>query len=501
MQSSPPPADMIRRLQWLLFAVVLLSGAWFYNGASWNHNSRLDVIFAFVEPGSRDFLSFRIDRFITDPELGENTGDWANNPQFDRHYYSNKAPGVALAAIPVYTILYWAERAAGIDPTEVIPSFVNAYLINLAVSVLPLALAIPLFFRLLLGLGRPLDESLIMAVGLGLGTLLFPYSTQLWGHTTAASCLVFALFALRQANRNALAICGLWSGMSVLMEYSCAISVGLIGVYILCTCQRRQILWYMLGGLLPLLVYGAYHTLCFGAPWTTANFHNNPIFHETGDVLGVFGALSGEALWGLTFSRYRGLFWYMPALLPALAAACRLRWRREDSMGWLCVANAAGYLLLNMTFNGWHGGASIGPRYLIPALPFLALLAAHVPWRGLWRAAVCALVAVSVVNMAVIASLTVTVPVEARDPLTKSYLVLLRHGLIKPYAYCPLRNTTPPREVVAFWGKFNLGEWLGLSGWFTIMPWLVLAGTCFWLMYEVRRKGTEQPPRQSATQG
>jgi hypothetical protein len=31
------------------------------------------------------------------------------------------------------------------------------------------------------------------------------------------------------------------------------------------------------------------------------------------------------------------------------------------------------FLLLVMTFNGWHGGWAVGPRYLAPALPFLAL--------------------------------------------------------------------------------------------------------------------------------
>jgi hypothetical protein len=31
------------------------------------------------------------------------------------------------------------------------------------------------------------------------------------------------------------------------------------------------------------------------------------------------------------------------------------------------------FLLFLLTFNGWHGGWAIGPRYLAPALPFLAL--------------------------------------------------------------------------------------------------------------------------------
>jgi hypothetical protein len=31
------------------------------------------------------------------------------------------------------------------------------------------------------------------------------------------------------------------------------------------------------------------------------------------------------------------------------------------------------FLVVNASFNGWHGGAALGPRYLVPAVPFLAL--------------------------------------------------------------------------------------------------------------------------------
>ena len=36
------------------------------------------------------------------------------------------------------------------------------------------------------------------------------------------------------------------------------------------------------------------------------------------------------------------------------------------------------FLLMNVSFNGWHGGSSFGPRYLIPAIPFLALALVNV---------------------------------------------------------------------------------------------------------------------------
>jgi len=37
------------------------------------------------------------------------------------------------------------------------------------------------------------------------------------------------------------------------------------------------------------------------------------------------------------------------------------------------ISILAFFLLFLMTFNGWHGGWAVGPRYFTPALPFLAL--------------------------------------------------------------------------------------------------------------------------------
>jgi hypothetical protein len=79
---------------------------------------------------------------------------------------------------------------------------------------------------------------------------------------------------------------------------------------------------------------------------------------------GVFGLLVGPG---------RGLLWYSPAL--ALAAfGVPWFWRRARVGLYVCAAIVLVYVLLYGKWYMWHGGYSWGPRFLVPALPFLALL-------------------------------------------------------------------------------------------------------------------------------
>ena len=177
----------------ILFCLTFFAVAWFYNGANWNHISRFDAIFAFVEPGTPDTGTFRIDRFITDPVEGVNTGDWSQNPR-TKHYYSNKAPGPALLGIPLYYVMYHVERMCGFDPAHGVSLLINAYLLSLLIAGLPVAMAAVFFYRLMLA--RTSQDSIrafLLTLVLVFGTLLLPYSTQLWGHGTAAAFIIMAV--------------------------------------------------------------------------------------------------------------------------------------------------------------------------------------------------------------------------------------------------------------------------------------------------------------------
>ena len=86
----------------------------------------------------------------------------------------------------------------------------------------------------------------------------------------------------------------------------------------------------------------------------------------------------------LLVSPYRGVFWLAPVLI--LGVVGLVQWLREKAFvaeARLCLAIFGFFFLVNMSFNGYHGGFSAGPRYLIPGLPFLALplALAFVRWK------------------------------------------------------------------------------------------------------------------------
>jgi hypothetical protein len=90
-------------------------------------------------------------------------------------------------------------------------------------------------------------------------------------------------------------------------------------------------------------------------------------------------------LLGLTLSPYRGLIWFWPAAV-AVALALPAAWRRAP---WLVALAVAVLGVTVATFAGWRmwwGGNAWGPRFLVPALPLLALVL-PLGWSGLGRAA------------------------------------------------------------------------------------------------------------------
>src|SRR5258705_9840378 len=102
MSRAESTNSLIQRRALLIFAVAFISYAYFYQGGGWNQNSRFDLVRAIVEQGT-----LRIDAYH------ENTFDKA---YYEGHYYSDKAPGLALLALPAAALPRPLLHVIGIDP-------------------------------------------------------------------------------------------------------------------------------------------------------------------------------------------------------------------------------------------------------------------------------------------------------------------------------------------------------------------------------------------------
>ena len=97
------------------------------------------------------------------------------------------------------------------------------------------------------------------------------------------------------------------------------------------------------------------------------------------------------------------LFAASPVLVFAFAFALpelRRGRRLEIAVG---LSIFLSYLAMNASFNAWHGGFAFGPRYLVPAIPFVAfgLVPAFHRWPRVTAAAAAASIAVCLAATAI----------------------------------------------------------------------------------------------------
>ncbi len=361
-----------------IFMLMLVSYAYFYQGGGSNQNSRFDLVRAIVEDHST-----RIDRFE------HNTGDKACRGPMGRciqargpwdHYYSDKAPGSSWIAVPVYGVAY---LLAGSDKPTSHDLNWWAYLCTVFAVGLPSAIAVSALFWLLGMLGCSRLASAALAIGYGLGTLAFPYATLFYGHQLASALVLIAFaFLVRERQGTALGAYGLVGvgallGMSVVVEYPSALLLIALLTYALSWMRPfSRLAWLALGIAVPGLCCALYHWMNFGHPFTLPYEFSTKPHRSQGFFMGL-GKPDMGVLKELLFGSFRGLLHAAPwlgAAAPGLLLWVRCPGHRAEAG--VCVAAIVFFLWLNSSLVDCQGGWAMGPRYLIPALPFLVVLVA-----------------------------------------------------------------------------------------------------------------------------
>jgi hypothetical protein len=285
---------------------------------------------------------------------------------FDGRSYSDKAPGMSFLAVPAYVL----ERAAGIAKAPGdwhAEGDLSLWLLRVLVSGLPFLLAVLIVGRL--------AEELVAGAGaltaatFGAATIAAPLGPTLFEHDTAAAFAIaaFACAWLGRSRGWAVAA-GLCAGTAVLFQYATA----LIALALLVYCGRRAG-WFLLGVIPPALALGAYDWAAFGSPFHLSyRYVANPFAERQHH--GFFG-IGVPTLGGLreVLVGNRGLLVFSP-VLAAAAVGLWLLWRRGDRAEALLAAVVT--VLFVLLAGGYflpYGGGSPGPRFLVPALPFLVL--------------------------------------------------------------------------------------------------------------------------------
>jgi len=317
-------------------------------------------------------------------------GDSIDRAFWGGHFYSDKAPGLALSAVPVWEACLVVLHAAHKNPSAQRSVLVGRYVVTLVCVALPSAVAAAILFLIALKFGASVGGAGFAAVTLGLTTPFWCYATLFWGHALSAASLFFAFAAvvsLREFDSPwrdlSLGISvGLAAGWATVTEFTAAppaaILASLALVYASPGGGRRlfRVATGVAAGALPcILVLMIYNTLAFGSPlklgYAISAQQDWPLMKQ-----GLMGVTYPKAyvLREIIVGRYRGLLPLAP-LVGTAPFGLWLLWKQANARGSALVATAIAlyYVLMNASYASWDGGYSYGPRHLSPALPFLCL--------------------------------------------------------------------------------------------------------------------------------
>jgi hypothetical protein len=338
---------------------------------------------------------------------------------FEGHFYSVKAPGLAALTLPAYLALdavgaksvardaaanasradhprwtppdhpdlsqygFSARRANRIE-VRVENQAPIVWALTLVGAVIP-AVVLLLLVRWVAERIEP-GYGTAAAITLGLGTIVMTFAAEYFSHVVAAT-LGFAAFALLFREREGPAriglvgAAGLLAGLAVSFEYPLGLLGAILFAYAVARPRRlRRAAAYAAGAAVGVAPALAFNLWALSSPLRFAYSHAVAVQGLTGHAelglnsTGFFGIdlpRPGAAVDLLLASR--GLLTLTPVLAMGVVGTIMIRRRGRPAEAAVIGAVGIAYFLYNTGYWLPFGGGSPGPRFFIPALPFLAI--------------------------------------------------------------------------------------------------------------------------------
>ena len=481
----------------LIVTVVFVSYSYFYQGGGWNQNSRFDLVRAML-----DEHTLRIDSYH------QNTEDKA---VFQGHYYSDKAPGIALMALPAVALSRPVLRVVGLDPHSPGGLLAQSYVATIAAVGLPSAFAAGCLFILAQKLGASSQASSFATLSMSFATPLWPWSSIFFAHAVVGAFLLFAFAAaieLRECSPGWPEfawglLLGLTAGWATVSEYPAAPASAMLALLALTLVWSRgeHSRWRIIfgvsaGALACVAVLMTYQYAAFGSPFAMGYTH-----YESGAFPWMARGFLGitfprlDVLFKLLLGLHLGLFWLAPVTVAALFGL-RTLWRQGDRrIAAAVLAIPLYYWLFNGAFSGWHGGWSYGPRYMGAGVALLCVALAPA-WNYAnrkWQRVMAALAVWGFALSLMAVATTAQPPQSYRIPLTELIVPSFVHGHLSINQVSMLT----PAEASHTRAAFNLGELAGLHGLSSLIPlvlfWIVIA-----VLWALTTKGEQRGVESSA---
>ncbi len=332
----------------LVFFILNLALSSFYLDTWKNANttSRALPIISYFEDGS-----FRFDKYH------ELTCD---KSFIDGHYYTDKAPLPTFVVLPFFGILI---QSGLISPDENGSLFGDhIYLLGgFLTASLPFAIILLIVFLAIKNLKTNVSPVFLSTLPF-YASFIFVFTGTYFPHILSGFLLLASYIYLK---KEKYLIAGIFAGLSFLCEYNLAVIFMVWGVLIIIRNKSiRPVVNYSLG-VLPSIVF----ILSYNYYFTGSTFKMLYMFHNFDELHSNYGfSFPGfTSVWGLSFSWYKGLFFYSPFILLFIIMAFKpafLRGTRYLLTNYLIIPIIVYYFFIASYF-AWWGGWTYGPRFLL----------------------------------------------------------------------------------------------------------------------------------------